>query len=81
MANTSGSESSTTPAQSNVLIVDMGKRKKKDIKRLRRGRGKLMDRISNTMVQLKEEGELPEGSPVVVVLVREKRKKSGWTMW
>ena len=81
MATTSGNESSTTPAQSNVLIVDMGKRKKKDIKRLRRGRGKLMDRISNTMGQLKEEGEIPEGSPVVVVLVREKRKKSGWTMW
>ena len=32
-------------AQSSVIIVDMGKKKRKQIKRLRRGGGKLMEQI------------------------------------
>ncbi len=67
--------------QSSVIIVDMGKRKRKQIKRLRRGGGKLMDRIGETMQQLKAEGEIDADSPVVVVIVREKRKKAGWMSW
>ncbi len=68
-------------AQSSVVIVDMGKRKRKQVKQLRRGRGKLMDRIEETMEQLQADGEIESGSPVVVVIVREKRKKAGWMAW
>lgn len=67
--------------QSSVVIVDMGKRKRKQVKQLRRGRGKLMDRIEETVGQLQAEGEIESGSPVVVVIVREKRKKAGWMAW
>lgn len=73
--------STATAAESSVLIVDMGKKKRKQIKRLRRGGGKLMEQIGETMEQLQKEGEINAGSPVVVVIVREKRKKSGWMTW
>ncbi len=68
-------------AQSSVVIVDMGKRKRKQVKQLRRGRGKLMDRIEETVGQLQADGEIESGSAVVVVIVREKRKKAGWMAW
>ena len=68
-------------AESSVVIVDMGKKKRKQIKRLRRGGGKLMGQIGETMEQLQKEGEISADSPVVVVIVREKRKKSGWMTW
>jgi hypothetical protein len=77
----SNGAATATTSESSVLIVDMGKKKRKQIKRLRRGGGKLMEQIGETMEQLHKEGEISADSPVVVVIVREKRKKAGWMTW
>ena len=57
-------------AQQPMVIVDLGKRSKKQIKRLRRGGGRLMDRVSQTVDQLKAENEIDAKAEVVVFVVK-----------
>jgi hypothetical protein len=59
------------------LIVDLGKHPRKDVKRLREGRGKLLTEIAACLDELKGAGKLPAGTQPVVILVREKRRKTG----
>ncbi|OJX64110.1 MAG: hypothetical protein BGO95_02400 [Micrococcales bacterium 73-13] len=56
-----------------TIILDLGKRSRKQIKRLRRGEGKLAARIDETVAQLRADGELAEGD-VVVAVVKQKPK-------
>ncbi len=58
------------------VIVDLGKHARKDVKRLREGRGKLLAEIATCLDELKSEGKLPDGAHPVVVIVREKRRKT-----
>ena len=58
------------------LIVDLGKHPRKDVKRLREGRGKLLAEVAACLDELKGAGELPPGAQPVVIIVREKRRKS-----
>ena len=60
-----------------LVIVDFGRRSKKQIKRLRRGEGRLMDRVEQTLDQLRAEGEIDAKSEVVVCVVREKEDRKG----
>lgn len=60
------------------IIIDLGKQKKKRVKRLRKGRGRLMGDISLAMQELQEEGVVKEGAQPVLVIVREKRKQRRW---
>lgn len=62
------------------VIIDLGKQKKNRVKRLRKGRGRLMDDIALAMQELKEEGVVAEGAQPVIVVVREKDKKSRWPL-
>lgn len=59
-----------------MLILDMGSRSKKQIKRLRKGTGRLMERLQDTLDTLRSEGQLSSENPVVVI-VKEKRKSRG----
>jgi hypothetical protein len=57
------------------IVLDVGKQRRKRIKELRRGAGKLMDEINASIEELRTAGALsPEAQPVVVV-VRQKRRK------
>lgn len=64
-----------TPTQSAITVVDLGRRSKKQIKRLRKGGGRLLDRIEQTIGQLKADNEIDAKSEVVVVVVKQKDKK------
>ena len=57
------------------VILDLGQRSKKLVKHLRRGEGKLMDRISIVMEELKKKGTISPTAQPVVLVVREKREK------
>jgi Family of unknown function (DUF6200) len=59
--------------QDSVLLIDLGKHSRKQIKRLRRGQGKLLDEVQKCMQELRTAGTLAESAVPVVVLVREKR--------
>ena len=66
-------------ATRSMLVVDIGKRKRKQVRRLRKGRGRLADRVEQTVERLKADGVLDADAQTVVVVVREKPKRS-W-MW
>ena len=71
--------SSTTlekPAEavSEMCVVDLGEHTKKSIKKLRRGEGRLMDKVEDAILSLREEGILGASSQAVVVVVREEAR-------
>jgi hypothetical protein len=76
MADTVNSANGTSSAdETEMVFLDLGSKKKKDIKRLRKGRGKLMTRIQDTVEQLKANKEIADSSPVVVVVVKQKKSR------
>ncbi|MCK6685992.1 MAG: hypothetical protein L6R30_26650 [Thermoanaerobaculia bacterium] len=58
-----------------VVVVDLGKRKRRDVKQLRKGNGKLMDRINELVEQLRSEGAVDPTSRTLVVVVEKKTRK------
>lgn len=59
------------------ILIDLGKKKRKAVKKLRKGRGRLMDDIGEVVAGLKSEGTIADTAQVVVVVVREKRRSRG----
>lgn len=57
---------------SSVVIVDLGWQSRKKLKRLRRGEGRLMDEVAETIRRLREAGEIEAGAAPVVFVAREK---------
>ena len=66
------------PPDGSTILLDLGPKSRKQVKRLRRGRGRLMVRVQDTIAQLREAGELGESSEVVIVVVKQQRKSRGW---
>jgi hypothetical protein len=62
-----------------VVIVDLGKQKRKDIKSLKEGTGKLMDEVRDTLAELRSNGTISSSAEPVVLLVRERSRKP--KMW
>jgi hypothetical protein len=56
-------------------VLDLGKQRRKRIKELRRGEGKLMDEINASIEELRTAGALGADTQPVVVVVRQKRRK------
>lgn len=67
-------ESSTKPEP---IILDLGKKKRKDVRKLRKGKGKLMTKVLDTHAQLSASGVTAPSSQAVIVVVREKPKRRG----
>jgi hypothetical protein len=66
----------TGPMSATPVVLDLGKQRRGRIRELRRGEGKLMDEINASIEELRTAGALsPEAQPVVVV-VRQRRRKS-----
>jgi hypothetical protein len=58
------------------VVLDLGKHRRKQIKRLRRGQGKLMDDINGAIEELRLAGTLGAASQPVVIIVQQKRRKN-----
>jgi hypothetical protein len=56
------------------IVVDMGKQRRKLVKRLRRGTGKLMDEVNSTIEELKTSGTISGTAQPIIFVVREKRR-------
>jgi uncharacterized protein DUF6200 len=65
-----------TAGSSAPLIVDLGKHRRKDIKQLREGRGKLLADVTSCIEELKTAGAVAAGAQPVVIIVRERRRKN-----
>lgn len=62
------------------IIVDIGKRRRKQIRGLRRGKGKLMTRMNDLLGEMKKNGTFSGSAQPVIVVVQQKRKrKKGWS--
>ncbi len=63
-------------ADTERVIVDIGKGSRKDVRKLRKGSaGKLMRRLDETVEHLRESGAMAEGAQVVVLVVRQRRRR------
>jgi hypothetical protein len=75
--------SQATAAQSNepegkpLLVVDLGRRSKKQIKRLRKGNGRLMERVVDTVEMLQQDGTVESDAQIVVVVVKQDDDRKG----
>jgi hypothetical protein len=58
------------------VVLDLGKRRRKQVKQLRRGEGKLLDDINGAVEELRTAGTLSAVGQPVIVVVREKRRKT-----
>jgi len=54
-----------------VCVLDMGEQSRKRIKRLRRGEGRLMDKVEDAIADLQTQGVVGKDVQTVVVVVRE----------
>lgn len=59
-----------------TIVIDLGNKKAKQIKQLRKGKGKLMDSLQDTLQQLRQDGTIPKGMPPVIVVVGKKMPKN-----
>lgn len=58
-----------------TIVIDLGKKKRKAVNKLRKGEGALMDRLGDVLAELRADGQLRENVDTVVVVVEKKRKK------
>jgi uncharacterized membrane protein (UPF0127 family) len=55
-----------------TIVVDIGSRSRKQIKQLRKGKGKLMDKVNECLGELKASGSISTAVQPVVIVVKEK---------
>ena len=66
---------SDTSRRPQLVVVDLGKRQSvKKVKRLRKGRGKLMPRVERIVEELIEAGTVKADAQPVVIVVRERER-------
>ncbi len=77
MADTAKADSQPNEAASEPpIILDLGKKRRKQIKLLKKGTGKLMAEVQDCIQELKQAGRVSEQARPVIVLVRERRRRS-----
>ena len=75
--NIQAQSSSQGQSGKKMLVIDIGKQKRKKVKKLKNGEGPLVDEIEVTVEQLKNDGVLDADAQTVVVVVRQK-PRSNW---
>lgn len=67
--------------QHEPVIVEFGKRSKKQIRKLRSGRGRIMRDIESVLDELRSSGELDEDTRVLVAVVKERPEYDDGGCW
>jgi hypothetical protein len=57
------------------VIIDLGKQRRKRIKGLRKGKGRLLDEVNGCLDELKAAGTISSSAQPVIVVVRQKRRR------
>lgn len=63
------------------VFVDLGKKKRKAVKKLSKGQGPLVGKVSSIIDDLVAAGTISEGAQPVVVVVRARRRKNVGSRW
>ena len=69
-------KTSDKPDRSAPVVLDLGKQRRKRIKQLRKGEGRLLDDINGAIEELRTVGTIGALSQPVVIVVREKARKT-----
>ncbi len=65
--------------QSRIVVIDIGKKqKKKAIRRLRQGRGKLMPKVESAVKSVQEETGTANVLPIVIVVRKKRSRRWFW---
>jgi hypothetical protein len=62
-----------TAKDPDVVVVDLGTKRRKQIKQLRRGKGKLMDKVKEALRELRASNTIPSNAQPVVIVVKEQK--------
>jgi hypothetical protein len=65
----------TAPARVTPIVLDLGRRKRKHVKQLRKGDGELLAEVEEAVARLKAAGEIAADARPVIVVVREKARQ------
>lgn len=57
-----------------LVVVDMGRRKPKAVKKLRKGEGKAFDEVLEAIAEMRADGVLRDDAQTVVVIVERRPK-------
>lgn len=64
------------------IIIDLGKKSRKRIRKLRKGKpSRLLDKVNEVLSEIREAGALSGPTQAVVVVVRERRKSKVGKLW
>jgi hypothetical protein len=56
------------------VLIDLGRKRRKLVKQLRRGRGPLLEDVTRVIQELKDNGSIAGSAQPVIVIVRERMK-------
>jgi hypothetical protein len=65
-------ETSEVQAAAPLVVVDLGKKKAEQVKKLRKGKGKLLAELEEAIASMKADGLLDASAQTVVVVVERK---------
>ena len=69
------------PVGNQPIIVDLGKKDRKDVRKLKKGKpGKLMSRIEESLEHLVENGAITKDAQPVIIIVQQRAKRKGRRM-
>ncbi len=60
------------------LVVDLGKKRRKVVRQLLNGEGKLVDEVNGAIAELKAAGTIGASAQPIIVVVRPRRKRRSW---
>lgn len=74
LSTTLGSGTANRNETNPPIIIDLGKHRRKRVKNLRRGTGRLAEEVSQCIQELQAAGTIASTAQTVVVVVQQKRK-------
>ena len=80
MASAQSTSGNSSAVSGDAIIIDLGKQKRKQVRRLRKGEGKLMDEVAGSIDELRRAGHVSDDAQPIIVIVREKPKRP-WAKW
>jgi hypothetical protein len=80
MATTEQEARPSSTGAASPLIVDLGKKRRKLVRQLLDGEGKLLDEVGGAIAELKAAGTIEASAQPVIVVVRPTRKNRGWML-
>jgi hypothetical protein len=63
--------------QRETIVVDLGRKSRKDVRDLRKGRGPLMEDVEDCIDELRESGDISESAQPVVIIVERRWSSRG----